>query len=651
MHFADNVTIPVSGGERMADNGSIYRDREGIVVPSNRMRRIAFLSYDWDYEVMSAYYQGAQALFEATDDAQLVIFNAYGTYADLSPQPEALGIFSLCKLEDYDGFIIQGNRVWPPLLRQQMACRMIELGKPVVSVNYELPGTCMVGTDNYQAMYGLVDLILTERSCTRPAFVNGLATSVEAAARARAYRDVCAAHGLADSRFYQADWQSESGRETALIMLEHPDDLPDVVFCCNDDIAVGVQETLQEHGVKVPEEVMVTGFDKRENSSRAVPRITTVDRDFCGIGYTAAQTVLKMVDGQSVGPFVASGAKYVLRPSCGYDSDVEITDDVANSLYVMDYALKRFYELLTILQPAVLTASSLAEVLDVCETCFCEVRLPHVYLSLNDDYLKREGSGFDVAYGETSALVACFERPDLSHDANHVYARFASKSLLPPECSMDKPTYMVFPLRQGGDCIGTFVTEGVSPVMQYGFLTFILTLLSSGIEVVRNKALLKMVNERLDNLYVHDQLTGLFNRFGLERYGAAAYKQLLNSYGSAFIIFVDLDDMKGINDRYGHEQGDLALCDTANIIRRAAGGEDAFAMRYGGDEFLVIARCDLSEKLIWELKGFKARVTRPFDLCLSLGVYEVSQADCQSVSEAIAQADARMYEVKRRRKG
>lgn len=159
--------------------------------------------------------------------------------------------------------------------------------------------------------------------------------------------------------------------------------------------------------------------------------------------------------------------------------------------------------------------------------------------------------------------------------------------------------------------------------------------------------MLQDANARLDHLYVHDELTGLYNRFGLERYGVIAYEHLLRDYKKAEFVFVDIDNMKGINDVFGHEMGDAAICDTADVIRQATSDEDAFAMRWGGDEFLLICRRYLAPKFEDELKLLKGSTKRPYDLSLSIGSFKVSADDGYSMDEAIQLADAQMYKVKK----
>lgn len=614
------------------------------------MRRVAFLSFDWDYEVVSEYYRGMQAYLADRSDVQLVIFSAFGHYyASYEPDAGSYEVFTLCNMEEYDGIILQGNRTWPPPMREQVAKRASVLGKPVVSINYELESAHYVGTNNYDAMYGLVHKVLTDRGCNKVAFVNGLATSVEAQARARAYVDACASLGVADARFYQANWQIEEGVATALRLLERADDLPEVVFCCNDDLAVGLQETLQEHGVRVPEDIMVTGFDNREISLRTMPRITTVDRDYFTLGQTALDTAIRLIDGEELPRKVWSAVRYIVSESCRYV--VEQRESIVGELYTLDNSLKRFYEVVSRFQFSVLTSETIGEIMDVCEEYYLQMRCDNVYLCLNDRYLTYDADCDTATYGPVSHLMAMGgERPLGPCDSSHTYRTYLTEELLPRELGMDKPLYVVYPLRHGPQCIGMMVTEGLSPVMQHGFLTFFITMLSGSISSVRKNELLQAANMRLDHLYVHDELTGLFNRFGLDRIGNVTYELLLREYGEAQLIFVDVDNMKTINDMYGHEMGDQALRDSADIIRRATRNQNAFAMRYGGDEFLLICRNNLIPRIERELQLLHGSRSFPYILNLSMGSFCVHAQDDVTLASAIEQADARMYANKKARK-
>ena len=129
-----------------------------------------------------------------------------------------------------------------------------------------------------------------------------------------------------------------------------------------------------------------------------------------------------------------------------------------------------------------------------------------------------------------------------------------------------------------------------------------------------------IIFDTLDDLYVHDALTGLYNRFGLSRYGQQRYDDLLASSGSVQVLFIDMDDMKSINDRFGHEAGDAALKVTARLLQDVCSPE-AFIMRYGGDEFIIIdsgLNDDLHTDILKAAEQYNTSSGMPFTLGFSI---------------------------------
>ncbi len=460
------------------------------------MQKIAFLSFNWDYEIVSEYYLGLQEYLEGREDVQVVVFNSFGYfYARHKPMDSSFRVFSLCDLDDYDGVLVQGNRTWPPELRQRIVDHAVLLGKPVVSINYDLKGACTVGTNNYREEYELVRRVLRDRGCRRPVFVSGLKTSVEAQDRTRGYRDACAGFGIPNATVYQANWQIESGMAVAQRMLRKPANLPDVVFCCNDDLAVGVQETLQAAGIRVPEDVMVTGFDNREVHAHMSPRITTIDRDYRTIAKTAIKTILRALDGEKLPSKVFSPARQVLTESCRYEAESKDAGHVAS--HAEADSTKDFCKKVGDFQAATLDAEVLYSVLENCEALARELGCPSAYLSLNDDYLDSGVPGGGEEFGKTCRLVA-HSGPSLMLpcDGEHVYARYETSRLLPPGVPFDRPLYIVSQLRHGSSSIGMLVTEGVPGVMRQGYLALYINLLSASIDAVRNLELLRTALRR-----------------------------------------------------------------------------------------------------------------------------------------------------------
>ena len=192
--------------------------------------------------------------------------------------------------------------------------------------------------------------------------------------------------------------------------------------------------------------------------------------------------------------------------------------------------------------------------------------------------------------------------------------------------------------------------QGISEAAKLNLHESIFSFLEIAIENVRKKCLLRNLNEVLDDLYVRDPLTGLFNRFGLKRFGENLFNVFCREEKGVQVLFIDMDDMKDINDQFSHESGDAALCAAARILQNACGPRD-FIMRYGGDEFLVIAsgaETELRQRILADVDAFSETV--PYRLRMSIGVAAAGLGNEKTLEECMQAADAQMYEIKNRHK-
>jgi len=158
------------------------------------------------------------------------------------------------------------------------------------------------------------------------------------------------------------------------------------------------------------------------------------------------------------------------------------------------------------------------------------------------------------------------------------------------------------------------------------------------------------------NLSYLDELTGLYNRRGFLRYARLQLDAAALARRPMLLIFVDLDDLKDINDRLGHATGDRALVDLGTVLKSTFRERDVVA-RLGGDEFVVLVtdssvvrEPDLLARLATRLDALNARPGREFRLGFSTGVAAFDPAAPEPLEELLSEADSRMYLDKRRRK-
>jgi len=161
------------------------------------------------------------------------------------------------------------------------------------------------------------------------------------------------------------------------------------------------------------------------------------------------------------------------------------------------------------------------------------------------------------------------------------------------------------------------------------------------------------LRQKLINLSLDDELTGLYNRRGFLTVVQQRLKVVEEIRGKAFLLFADLDNMKCINDTFGHHEGDNALIETASILKKTFRESDVIG-RIGGDEFAVFVaglHTGSDEILVSRLQdnidGYGAQENHPYVLSLSVGVAHYDPACPCSVEELMVRADRRMYEQKR----
>jgi diguanylate cyclase (GGDEF)-like protein/PAS domain S-box-containing protein len=166
------------------------------------------------------------------------------------------------------------------------------------------------------------------------------------------------------------------------------------------------------------------------------------------------------------------------------------------------------------------------------------------------------------------------------------------------------------------------------------------------------EAALRQREEQLRMLSLADDLTGLYNRRGLFALGEHAMRSARRRDSGLGVIYVDVDDLKTINDRFGHAQGDDALRAVADILRAGIRDSDVVA-RIGGDEFVILAEDgpevtgEIMERLARRTAAFNRKTGRPFRLELSIGAVDWEIDERVTLQELIERADQRMYDVKR----
>ncbi|HUZ02010.1 MAG TPA: diguanylate cyclase [Thermomicrobiaceae bacterium] len=224
-----------------------------------------------------------------------------------------------------------------------------------------------------------------------------------------------------------------------------------------------------------------------------------------------------------------------------------------------------------------------------------------------------------------------------------------------PGPDADRGVYWTTPIRSGtGEVLGAVVMDlgrGSAPTQEDQRLVDLI------VQLARIAIERQCTADRLTHQAFHDALTDLPNRALFEDRLSQALARAERRQQRVGILFVDLDEFKSVNDRWGHALGDRVLCGVAERLRACVRAEDSVA-RLGGDEFVVLVEDDRDETRAREVAGrIREQFRRPFEvdgqrmvLAPSIGITH-SRPGATQLGDLVRAADLAMYATKRRQYG
>jgi LacI family transcriptional regulator len=214
-----------------------------------------------------------------------------------------------------DGILLH-DRVLTPAAIVRLSDRL-----PVVTLAATPTRTSVnVVGDNAAGMRELVAHLIQEHGARTVAFLSGHADSPDSVMRAKAVQDAALDYGATAllGPAWHGEYSANGGARVIRELLERGDRLPDAIACANDQSALGAVYALRERGYRIPEDVLITGFDDIPLARHLNPPLTTVRQPIQQMGATAFDALYAMIDGKRPDQRqLTLPVEVVLRASCG----------------------------------------------------------------------------------------------------------------------------------------------------------------------------------------------------------------------------------------------------------------------------------------------------------------------------------------------
>ncbi len=624
-------------------------------------KRIALFANGWNSENLNNFVVGIQEALPK-ESVDIFVFLSHGAYgmSDDFRNSEKL-IYDLPNLSDFDGAIIFGPGLNFADVIEHI-CDMCEKAKiPVISVGLKHPGFKYIGVDNYVGMSELCNHLLDEHDVKKVLFIAGSKENADSNIRLKALEDAMAAHNLpfTESDIFYSNWEMYYALNYITELFKNSDNRPDAIICANDQLAVIISLGLEQFNLVVPDDIIVTGFDFTSDSQMFYPAISSVDQHFGQMGALSARIILECIDGKNPPEDTIIPCSFVPGESCGC-SQCRNTDAVRR-VYTRHIPIRQREESMRDGRFNEIEWSIMAS------EFYSELGEHLGEVIYHDDRL--EGPTFALLMDSRFSTMVLKEIEDcpkfeFNEIMDVIVAKFEGKQV-----EIDKfPIRNLFPgyVGEGPNHIFTFMpmyyfsfnygyVVMCDNLNYYGEMVFRLYYdrLRRIFDSYRKNLKLNALNAQLSELMQRDALTSSKNRIAYENYKSALTERFKLGDRTPFAVAMfDINDLKVINDRYGHESGDVYIKNSCKLICDIFKHSPVF--RIGGDEFVaIVSNSDYPKRweLLQSLRDYinvlaKSDLPDVNKVSIASGMAEYQSGTDSCLEDVFRRADDMMYKNK-----
>lgn len=590
-----------------------------------------------------------------------VFYNFYGVvgskHSDYSDYEYKL--LEVIPFDKFDGIIFDEEAITIDGMVEKLVAKIKEKATcPVISVSSYMKGFYNLCFDDVAGIDLIVKHMYDHHGCRRIGFMSGPMWHKDGVKRYHAFKATMKALGLPEegAGIFEGDFWYNKAKEAAEFFAGEGKELPEVIICANDYMAMALCQELKRRGHRIPEDILVTGFDGIEDGQLYIPRLTTIDRRRDDTAVQAVAMIDNIIKGQEYPEITYIPPRLISGDSCGC-TKADLTVEIERLNTNAEQSISVHYYLGDIIGATL--KMNIVESISELERSFADYAVNFggyrsfcvmTYVDENGKTSIEKGMSAPTHKVYPSILV------DRYGDYKGVERNIISTDDFLPTESVDEPRIVYVTSMHCGDrCFGysSISMTGTGAFNEF-YYVWIATLAVAMESLLRHNNIGELITN-LEYTSIRDGLTGLYNRRGFELRSDEAAK-CMKKGSTACAMVIDMDGLKRINDRYGHAEGDIAIKNLADIIGTVF-KDKAIAGRTGGDEFYVfVPECTEDTAAIFKkqfyflLSDINNNMDKPYELSASFGTFVHEITPAYNVEELLRIADERMYAEKQQKR-
>lgn len=577
-------------------------------------------------------------------------------------------LFSMAENIEFAAFVIHAQSIGD----RDMIQYLIQMGKqkqiPIFAYDCEnlgitaKDGVIPIKPDYKQGFGEGVKHLIEQHHCKDIYMLAGIKGNAFSEERSEMYKEQMLAHGLAvreDRIGYGGFWENPTV-DTINALVDRGEPMPEAICCANDSMAIATVNTLKKRGYRVPEDILVTGFDGIEDGKYHFPNISSSEPRL----ETVADFVFeKLREEKSEEEFLIP-IQFYPKESCGCSCGYNLEDKSEMTKLVANRRISTWqHQMLTNMQFALIDSNNLEEVVAFMNGTLDLFKGYYPLFCIRDDLESRED--YSSNFEKMRILL------NKGFLDENVRSAFSVKEIFPDSASyfehVEAEDIFFARLIHNGDKVygyhfmksKHYSSNTLNHIGQFmETATIVIENILRNMRLKQTTQKLSEMYEQMAEIYIRDTMTGLYNRHG--------YSQNLEAYvtregikdGYIHIITIDMDGMKQINDNYGHLEGDNAIHAVGNAIKECF-AQPCICARFGGDEFQVALFTEtgeepsvdrISKKLMQFLQTTPLLKEKEYSVEVSVGQAVAKLSEVEDIKQLEKLADDFMYEEKRRHK-
>lgn len=506
------------------------------------------------------------------------------------------GILDIPKFEEYRGIIVaSGTYVIEDLKDKILEKIKNKCNCPVIDVTQDNSELYNILIDNYNPMKELVNHLISVHKYEHLCFIAYKGEQIFSTQRLDAYKEVLTEYNLQvkDENICWSDYSVDSAREAVEHFIGDGSKLPDAIICYNDTIALNVAGVLKEKGFHIPTDIAITGYDDSEFAQNNNPPITSIAFPVFEMGVKAMDNILQIIAGKPPKKTTIIPTHPIIRGSCGCVND--------NCKIDSNYNLKLINRISQREKSSILDmnmASSLLNITDIDDGMEVLEKFTNVIDNLEGLYICLYPN-WDSLPSNIREITNYEEIEDLDEDI--IQLKFGIKNnKRVPECSFNSKmllpeyiyhnsssAYLYMPLYFKDKKFGYLALSYRDNLISYdfSFMSWIRNINNMLQLICSNNELNTLVN-KLDELYLRDELTNLYNLRGFLRRSENILKIAYAERSNIMIASFTLKNYQMIIEDFGHLEGDFAIKVVARALESSI-DDTIICGRTGVDEFII----------------------------------------------------------------